>query len=175
MALIGNIVGITAVILFVLSYQLKNRRAIILCNAASRALYVVQYLLLCAFEGALLDVVAFFVSLLCCFRYSNFVKKHFVLTVILSNIGIISIGMLTYQNIFSLLPILGVIFETLALWLKRERDIRIMSLLGAPFWLVYNLMNLAFGSAAGNVITMVSIVTAIVRYDVLGQKRKYDS
>ena len=75
MTLIGNVVGITAVVLFVLSYQLKNRRTIVLCNAASRVLYVAQYLLLGAFEGALLDVVAFFVSLLCCLRYTKFIKN----------------------------------------------------------------------------------------------------
>ena len=80
--------------------------------------------------------------------------------------------MLTYKNIFSLLPIFGVIFETLALWLKKERNIRIVSLLGAPFWLAYNLMNVAYGSAIGNVITLVSISVAIARYDIMGQKRK---
>ena len=172
MTLIGNIVGIAAVVLYILSYQMKNRMGIILCNALSRVLYVTQYLLLAAFEGALLDVVAFFVSLLCCLRYSKFVKKHFVLTLVLCNIGIFAIGMLTYKNIFSLLPIFGVMFETLAFWLKNERNIRIISLLGAPPWLAYNLMNLAYGSAIGNVIAMVSIIIAIVRYDILGQKRK---
>jgi len=84
-------------------------------------------------------------------------------------------GMLTYQNVFSLLPILGVIFETLALWLKKERSIRFVSLLGAPFWLAYNLLNMAYGSAVGNVITLVSITIAIVRYDILGQKRELHS
>ena len=171
MTLVGNIVGITAVVLYVLSYQMKNRMGIILCNAMSRVLYVAQYLLLGAFEGALLDVVAFFVSLLCCLRNTKFVKNHLVLTVILANVGIVGIGMITYQNIFSLLPIFGVVFETLALWLSKERNIRIMSLLGAPFWLVYNLLNLAYGSAIGNVITLVSIIVAIIRYDVLGQNK----
>lgn len=173
MMLAGNIVGITAVVLYVLSYQMKNRQGIILCNAASRVLYVVQYMLLGAFEGALLDVVAFFVSLLCCLRYSKFIKRHIVLTVIFTNIGIIGIGMLTYKNIFSLLPIFGVLFETLAFWLKKERNIRFVSLIGAPLWLAYNLMNMAYGSAVGNLIAMVSITVAIVRYDILGQKRRF--
>ena len=47
MAVIGNVLGITAVVLYILSYQMKNRLAIILCNAASRVLYVAQYLELC--------------------------------------------------------------------------------------------------------------------------------
>lgn len=163
---LATILGLLAVVLFVFSYQLKKRSSIIVFNAASRVLYVVQYLLLGALEGALLDVIAFFVSVLCCGRDKGFVKKHFALTVILANVAIIGIGMLTYKNIFSLLPILGVVFETLALWLKQERNIRIVSLLGAPFWLTYNVLNQAYGSAIGNVIVLVSISTAIIRYDI---------
>ena len=170
MNLFATILGLAAVALFVFSYQLKTRRGIIWCNAVSRLLYVAQYLLLGAFEGALLDVVAFFVSLLCCGRNKGFVKKYFVLTVILTNVAIVGIGMLSYQDIFSLLPIFGVVFETLALWLKKERSIRIVSLLGAPFWLVYNLLNGAYGSAIGNVITLVSISVAIIRYGIPQKK-----
>ena len=70
----------------------------------------------------------------------------------------------------SLLPILGVIFETLALWMQKERRIRAFSLLGAPFWLAYNLLSGAYASALGNVFTLVSITVAIVRYDILKQK-----
>lgn len=173
MNVLATVLGLLAVAMFVGSYQLKSRRAIIFFNAGSRVLYVVQYILLGAFEGALLDIVAFLVSLACSKSDSDFVKKHFALTVIAANVFIVSIGMLTYKNIFSLLPILGVIFETLALWLKKERHIRIVSLLGAPFWLVYNVLSAAYGSAVGNVITLVSITVAIVRYDLF--KKEKDS
>ncbi len=173
MNILATVLGLLAVAMFVGSYQLRSRRAIIFFNAGSRVLYVAQYILLGAFEGALLDIVAFLVSLVCSKSDSNFVKKHFTLTVIAANVFIVSVGMLTYKNVFSLLPILGVIFETLALWLKKERNIRIVSLLGAPFWLVYNMLSAAYGSALGNVITLVSITVAIIRYDVL-KKEKAD-
>ena len=166
MNVLATILGLGAVALFVFSYQLKSRKSIILCNSASRVLYVSQYFLLGAFEGALLDIIAFFISLLCCGRDNKFIKKHFVLTVILSNVAIIGIGLITYKDIFSLLPIFGVVFETLGLWLKKERHIRFVSLAGAPFWLAYNLLYKAYGSAIGNVITIVSILVAIVRYDI---------
>ena len=166
MKMFANFLGILAVAAFVSSYQLKLRRGIIILNAASRILYVAQYLLLGAFEGALLDVVAFFVSLLCQCRERGFVKKHLAIAIVLSNVVVVAAGMLTYKNVFSLLPILGVIFETLALWLTREKSIRLLSLLGAPFWLAYNLLNSAYGSAIGNVITVVSITAALIRYDL---------
>ena len=56
MKIIANIIGIAAVAMFVLSYQLKTRRGIIFFNAGSRVFYVLQYILLGAFEGAVLDI-----------------------------------------------------------------------------------------------------------------------
>lgn len=91
MVVFANVVGLMAVALFVLSYQFKNRRGIILCNASSRVLYVAQYFLL-----------------------------------------------------------------------------------GAPFWLVYNLLNGAYGSAVGNVITLVSITIALVRNYSAKHKKQHN-
>ena len=172
MEILATIFGLLAVVLFVLSYQLKSRRNIILANAGSRVLYVAQYILLGAFEGALLDIVAFFVSLFYKARDKAFMKKHPALILIATNAVILGLGMLTYQNIFSLLPILGVIFETLGLWLKNEKHIRLVSFFGAPFWLAYNILCRAYGSSIGNVITMISILVAIVRYDILKKEKR---
>ena len=174
MNVLATILGLLAVALFVSSYQLKNRRGIILCNALSRVLYVSQYLLLGAYEGALLDTTAFFISLLCCGRENKFIKKHFALTVILANAVLLGAGALSYRNIFSLLAIGGILFETLALWLKSERNILIVSIIAAPFWLAYNIINMAYGSAIGNVITIVSIIIGIIRID-RNQKKCLDT
>ena len=56
--------GISGVVLFLLSYQQKERKRIIIVNAVSRALYIIQYLLLAAFEGAVLDAAGLLSSVL---------------------------------------------------------------------------------------------------------------
>lgn len=167
MTILANILGIAAMAMFVFSYQLKTRRTLIFFNAGSRVLYVLQYILLGAFEGLVLDATAFLVSLLAQYKDRGWLKKHIKLVIVGSNIFIVAMGLICYQNIFSLLPIIGVLFETGALWPSNERHIRWLSLLGAPFWLAYNLLFAAYGSAAGNVLTIVSIGIAIVRYDIL--------
>ena len=171
MDILANILGITAVITFNFSYQLKTRRNLILCNAASRILYVLQYVLLGAVEGAALDITAFVVSLLYK-KAESFKRRYLILTLVLSNVAVIGIGMLTYKNLFSLLPIIGVLFETMALIPKKESKIRILSLLGAPPWLAYNLLCRAYGSAVGNVITFITIGIAMARFDLRGRKRE---
>ncbi len=165
MKIIANLVGIVAVAVFVLSYQQKTRRGIVLCNAVSRFLYVLQYLLLGAFEGAVLDVVGILASFLAQRKDSGFVKKHLKWVILGVNLLIVATGLLLYRSPLSLLPMLGVLLHTGAFWLNREKHIRIVSFLGSPFWFVYNLLSFAYGSAAGDAMTMVSIAVAMVRYD----------
>jgi len=165
MKYIANAVGILAVIVFVLSYQQKTRRGIVICNVISRGLYVVQYLLLFAFEGAVLDVLGMIASVLAQKKDTLFIKKHLKAVIIGINAVIVIAGLLLYKNIFSILPMMGVLLHTGAFWLDNEKHIRRISFLGSPFWLVYNLVTGAFGSAIGDIMTMVSIGIAMIRYD----------
>ena len=85
MKILANIIGIAAVAMFVLSYQLKTRRGILFLKAGSRVFYVLQYLLLGAFEGAVLDIVALLVSVLAQRKDSGWLKTHPRLTILGAN------------------------------------------------------------------------------------------
>ena len=161
MIIIGQIVGLFAVAVFFVSYQMKKRKNIILCSSVSRILYVVQYLLLGAYEGVVLDILGTFSSILSGYKDKKFIKKNLKLTVWLINIFIFIGGMLAYKNIFSLCPIIGVILHTSALWITDEKIIRRVSLIGSPFWLIYNLSSLAYGSAIGDILSIISIIVPI--------------
>ncbi len=169
MKYIANAVGICAVITFVLSYQQKKRRSIVLCNAISRTLYVLQYILLGAFEGAVLDVVGIGASIAAQNKDKSFIKKRLTPVIVAVNAVIIISGIVMYENVYSLLPMFGVLFHTGAFWFTKEKHIRLASFLGSPFWLAYNLLSGAYGSAMGDILTMCSIGLSIYRYDI---KRK---
>ncbi len=114
-------VGICAVILYLVGYLQKERRAIIFFNATSRLLYIIQYFLLSAFTGAVLDIAGILSSFLAGAKNKPFIKKHTRLFVILANLAIIVAGILTYQDIFSILPIIGVLLHTGAFWMDDEK------------------------------------------------------
>ena len=165
METIALIVGLAAVALFLLSYQFSRRKAIIACNVLSRVLYVLQYLLLGAFEGAVMDLSAIPSSVLAARKHLPFVSKHRWLVLAGVNAFIIVLGILVWQDWLSWVPIVGVLLETNAMWFTKEKHIRLLSLAAAPFWLFYNLRCGAYGGALGNVLTIVSIVAAMRRYD----------
>lgn len=167
MEIIAQIVGLLAVATFLLSYQQKRRPQIILFNLISRILYILQYLLLGAFTGAVFDILAAVVSIFAGKKHTGFIKKHLKLIVILSNAVIVVAGIIisfTNKSFLDLLALAGVLLEINALWLTKEKSIRIVSLCSAPFWFTYNLLSRAYGSATGNILTIVSIVIALIRY-----------
>ena len=162
--IISQIIGFLAVASFLFSYQLKKRKDIILCNVTSRCLYILQYVLLGAFEGAVLDVLGAISSVIAAKKNVGLVKKFTRLFVVGIDLVIVVAGLLLYVNPFSLLPIAGVLLHTTAFWINDEKIIRRVSLLGSPFWMVYNFSCLAYGSAVGDFLTMVSILIAMIKY-----------
>ena len=172
MTLIANGVGLVAVVLFVTSYQIKKRNGIIVCNAISRALYILQYILLGAFSGAVLDVIGLISSILAARKDAPLLRKLRIPVLVVINASMLVATILLYETIWDILPFIGVLFHTTAFWLTNERKIRFLSILGSPFWFAYNAHSLAFGSAAGDIFTIVSIGIAILRYDVLGKEKK---
>ena len=161
----AHILGILAVATFLWCFQLKSRKNIILVNLISRMLYILQYVLLGAFEGATLDFMGFATSFFAQHKDKPFIKKYFKVIVVGVNILLIIVGLALYENIYSLFAILGIVFEVTALWLTKEKNIRLLSLAAAPMWLVYNLANGAYFSNFGNVFVMISIGIAMYRLD----------
>jgi hypothetical protein len=164
------IVGLSAVACFLLSYLQSKRRRIVALNLTSRILYVAQYLILGAWEGAALDVIGAVSAALAQNRDKGWLRKWATHVFVAVNVALIAVGLLLYRNIFSLLPLLGVLLQTDALWLKKEKHIRILSIIGCPFWFAYNFQSGAYGSCAGDFLACVSLCISLVRYDILGRK-----
>ena len=159
------IVGILGVAMIVLSYLQKKRERIIVLNVVSRALFILQYILLGAFEGAILDCAGIIASMLAQRKNSPLIRKNEAFFFVLSGALVIGIGLIPYQSPISLLPIVGVLLHTGALWLNGEKGIRRVSLLGSPFWFAYNLISRAYGACVGDILSVASIVTAMIKYD----------
>ncbi len=167
MDLIPQIVGLLAVATFLLSYQQKKRNHIILLNTVSRCLYILQYILLGAFSGAVLDVMGAISSVIAGRKHKGFVARHTKAVMLSVNTCIIATGLsiaVTNKSWLDLFSLAGVLLHTSAFWINNEKIIRRVSLLGSPFWFVYNFSSRAYGSAIGDILTICSILTAMIRY-----------
>ena len=151
-------------------FQLKSAKRIIACKFFSNILYVLQYVLLGAWIGAAMDAAGTLTAGLGYYRDKPRMQRHRILLLILTSVGITVIGILLYEAPYSLLALAGVLLESAAIWMKREKGIRIVSLMAVPCWLSYNVICGAYGSVIGNVLGAVSIVTALIRHRRTGDK-----
>ncbi len=165
MLYLGNFFGVVAIVLFILCYQLKTRRKIIVCNTVSRCFYVLQYLCLGAYSGAVLDAIAAIISAIVTEKDSKHKYIRFVSVFVLYAL-IVCMSILFYTNIFSIFSFFGVTFELMAFLFTKEKYVRIVSLVAAPFWLIYNCAYMAWSSVAGNIFVTISIIISIYRYDI---------
>ena len=100
-------------------------------------------------------------------KNTPFVKKHEKLLLVTINVLIVAAGTaiaIANKRWFDLFSIVGVLLHTSAFWLTDETQIRWVSLAGSPFWFAYNLLSRAYGSSVGDVLSMVSIIIALVRH-----------
>lgn len=165
--IVSQIIGLAAVGLYLLSYQLKKRKSIVWVTCISNALYVLQYVLLGAFSGAVMDFMSTVSSFLAAKKNDEPFKRHSKWLAASNMVIIVAVGLISaylQREWIELLPIAGALFQTGGLWFENEQTIRKFGLYSAPFWLVYNYILQAYGAALGSVIAIVSIIVAMVRY-----------
>ena len=154
--------------LYLLSYQLKKRSQIVWITFISNSLYVVQYLLLKAFAGAILDVLSTTAAFFAAKKHSAWVKSRAKIIASVSIAAICIAGSITAilcRDWAELLPIGGAVFQTVSLWCEKEQTLRLFGLCSAPFWLMYNLNSMAYGAAIGSLFAIISIIISLARYN----------
>lgn len=167
MLIVAQILGFAAVGLYFLSYQLKKRKHIVCTSFFSNVFYVSQYLLLGAFSGAIMDLLAAVASFLAIKKnapgFARF-QKWIAPAVILV---IVAVGLLLavlQRSWIEVIPVVGAAFQAFSMFCDNEQTIRKFGLCSAPCWLVYNFISKAYGAALGSVCIIISIISSLIRY-----------
>ena len=168
--IIATVIGGIAAAVYVASYQCKKRNWILVLGALSRVLFILQYILLGAFSGAVLDLIAILAALIAGKKDHPTVKKLLVPIIVGIHAAILVASVLLYQSWYDIFVLLAATFCVAALWFSRERLIRAVSLCSSPCWLVYNLSSKAYFSAVSDTFAILSLLVAIWRYDIRKKK-----
>ncbi len=168
--IIATVIGGIAAAVYVASYQCKKRKWILFLGALSRVLFILQYILLGAFSGAVLDLIAILAALIAGKKDHPTVKKLLVPIIAVIHAAILVASILLYQSWYDIFVLLAATFCVAALWFSRERLIRAVSLCSSPCWLVYNLSSKAYFSAVSDTFAILSLLVAIWRYDIRKKK-----
>ena len=110
--------GIIAIVCSLLSFQAKKRSGIMALQISASLLFCTKLFLLGAFTGACLDLISVFRTLI----FANNQRKwaSSPLWLLFFALLMVATGIYTWQSPLDLLAILGALFSTLALWMKKE-------------------------------------------------------
>ena len=167
---ISQVIGFVGTIVSFIIFQQNKRSRIIGLQILSTSLFTVHYILLGAFTGAALNLIAVTRSIVFYNNDKKWAKSpawlwfYIVVSVVAS--------VLTWENWYSILPAIALVLTTIANWMKSETKIRLISFPNSPCWLIYNAIT---GSVAGVVtecIVMTSLIIGIIRYDILKKEKK---
>ena len=171
--IIAQLIGIAAMAFNILSYQQKTRTGAISFQLAGASLFAVNFFLLDAVVGGMLNVIGAIRSIV----FLNKEKLHanhpawfagFTAAYLASYIltfTLFSKEPTAVNLIVEFLPVIGMVALTISYRLSDARAIRRFGLISSPSWLIYNISNLSIGAICCEVLSLGSIIIGILRLD----------
>lgn len=157
-------VGLVGIACSLLSFQQKQRKWVMIFQMTASAMFCIQLFMVGAITGGCVDSISFIRTAVFSQNDKKWASSQAWLWIFI--FAMVATGILTWQGWLSLLPIVGSILSTVALWMKNPRNIRIISLFVGPCWLIYNIIHGAYTGAVNEALAMISIIIGILRHDV---------
>lgn len=166
--LVIQFIGFLALAASLISFQFKKHGRILLFRTASELIFALQYILLGAWTAAIMDGISVVRNLL----YTTLVKKNRSTTpvIVAFSIFVVITGLVAYDGIISLLPIISKLLTTVSYGMKKEKWLRFITLPSCIFWIIYNAYVGSLAGILADSMTLVSLLIAIYKFDFRKEK-----
>ena len=156
-----QIIGGIGYFLLALSFYKKGKKEILLMQVIAYIFFTIHYYLLNAITGTICNILGL-ISLVIIYYLSikNKKKDRIVLVMIPILLGI---SILTYQNIYSIFPIISIIISLLSFINDDENIIRFIGIISAIGWLIYAIVYHSYVAIAFEIFTIISTVIAYLK------------
>lgn len=171
--IIAQAIGIAAMIFNIISYQGKKQSTVIALQLVGGALFAINFLMLGAVVGGLLNIIAVIRAIIFLFKdklkadrlpwFIGFVLIY--ISVYVLNFTLFGKEPTAFNLIIEILPVIGMTALNVGFRLKNASDVRRCGLVSSPSWLVYNLVAGSWGAIVCEAITLISIFVGMFRHD----------
>ena len=143
MNIIAQTAGVLGTAMIFVSFIARKRRSILLGKFTADILWMIHYLLIGAYSGAALNVLA------------------------------LTVGscILTWEGALSLLPMIGSCCAVVSYWCTKPLHIRLLAIPAQSLWMIYGGLHGSIPTMVSNVIAMTAIGIGLYR-DVKGMKKE---
>ena len=175
--IIAQIIGLFAMAFNIFSYQQKTHRRAIAFQLGGSILFALNYLMLGAMVGGILNAVGI-VRALVFLNRDKLKATHpmwlagFTAVYLLSYVLTFTVfgkEVTPFNLIVEFLPVIGMTATTISFRLTDAKSIRRFGLISSPSWLVYNIVSFSLGAIICEVLSLGSIFIGMCRLD---RKRK---
>lgn len=155
-------IGAIGYTLLGISYFKKKKDQILYMQIISYIFFTIHYYLLNGITGAICNFVGLFalVVIYLIDKYKLFFKLHismfFVALLLIINIA-------TFQNIFSIFPMIASIVVILSFLVDDEDVIRKMGVLAAVCWLLYAIVYKSYIAIIFEILTLIDVIVALIK------------
>ncbi len=171
--IVAQTIGIIAMVFNILSYQGKKQSTVIALQLVGGTLFAVNYLMLGALVGGLLNIIAAIRAVVFLFKdrlkadsrpwLVGFVTVY--LGVYILNFTVFGRQPTAFNLIIEILPVIGMIVLNVGFRLKNASDVRKCGLVSSPAWLIYNIAAGSWGAILCETLTLISIFVGMYRHD----------
>lgn len=129
----------------------------------ANGIYGIEYLLLGAFSAASMNFLSF-LRLLVYYFYAllNIKMPKWILFVFITLV--LLLGIITYDGLISLLPIIITVLYTYAFWQNNLNVARIIYIVAAIIWIYYNYEVGAYVGIIGNALEIITGLISLIKY-----------
>lgn len=160
--ILAQICGLIALILTVISVQFKTKEKIVVCFIFANMIVAIQFFLLNAITGAIISIINAIRCIIFYYYKKKDKKPSLIILIIFEIIAIIS-GIVSWQDIWSILPIIVTVIYTYGLWQDNVTIIRITTGIAGLGWMIYDLIVMAYVGAIQEFSQLVSSIVALIR------------
>lgn len=162
--LISQIIGILALCVTIICYQFNDQKKILIMQIIASVLFMTNLALRDAMAGALLNIHGICRALVF-YQRGRYKWADSPLWAVFFSVLAVVCAAVTWKSPLDILPAVGTIFTTIAYYMTDPRWIRCITLPSPPMWFVYHLSTGNIGGVLNEIFVIISIVTAMIRYD----------
>ena len=155
-----QLIGAIAYFFISISYFRKSKKEILFIQILSYIGFAIHYYLLDAPTGTMCNLIGLVVFIII-YAFSNNKnpnKNKILLMVTIPSLVIISL--LTYQDIFSIFPIVASVISIISFLSNSEDKIRFIGIISTTCWFIYAMVSKSYVAIGFEIFTIISTIIA---------------
>lgn len=170
--IISQVLVVFAMLSLGLSYLCKDKKKIMILCILSSAFYGTQYILLGAITGFAMNVVSIIRNIWFYINAKKERKNDIWVLIILCLIALI-LGIISYDNIFSLTALAATLLFTYTVWQDNTKVYRWLALVISALWITYNIFFKSIFGVISELVLLIFEIIGIIK--IQKQKKSFKS